>query len=76
VHVELGEAAQAYEMLAMGWATLVNLVGRQAAARWVRPLMLELRAGLGEEAFRRARADCEKAWQGPPSPVDSLRGPL
>ena len=56
--------------------TLVDLVGREAAARWVRPLMLELRAGLGEEVFRRARADCERAWRGPPNPVDSLRGPL
>jgi len=76
VHVERAEHAQAYEMLAMGWATLADLVGRDAAARWVRPLMLELRAGLGEEAFRRARAECERAWQGAPSPVDSLRGPL
>ncbi|MBN9369488.1 MAG: hypothetical protein ABS53_12570 [Hydrogenophaga sp. SCN 70-13] len=76
VHVERGEPAQAYERLAMGWATLVDLVGREAAARWVRPLMLELRAGLGEEVFRRARADCERAWRGPPNPVDSLRGPL
>jgi hypothetical protein len=59
VHVQRGEPVQAYGRLASAWVTLADLIGREAAARWVRPLMLELRAGLGEDAFDMVRANYE-----------------
>jgi hypothetical protein len=59
VHVQRGEPVQAYGHLASAWVTLADLIGREAAARWVRPLMLELRAGLGEDAFDLVRSNYE-----------------
>ncbi len=59
VHMQRGEPVQAYGRLASAWVTLADLIGREAAARWVRPLMLELRAGLGEDAFDLVRANYE-----------------
>lgn len=59
VHLQRDEAVAAYGQLASAWVSLADMVGRETAARWVRPLMLELRAGLGEEAFDLVRANHE-----------------
>lgn len=70
VHLQRGDTVAAYGQLASAWVSLADMVGRETAARWVRPLMLELRAGLGEEAFDLIRAhheaDRRDAGEAPP----------
>lgn len=61
VHVQRGEPVLAYGRLAAAWSTLADLIGREAAARWMRPQMLALRTGLGDTAFDRVRAEYEAA---------------
>lgn len=69
VHLQRGEAVPAYGQLASAWVTLADMVGRETAARWVRPLMLELRAVLGEDAFELLRRNHEAERQEPQPPV-------
>ncbi len=69
VHLQRGEAVAAYGQLASAWVTLADLVGRETAARWLRPLMLELRAGLGEDAFDLVRRNHEAERQASPPPA-------
>ncbi|MBX3610329.1 MAG: hypothetical protein KF871_10590 [Hydrogenophaga sp.] len=64
VHVQLGERVLAYGRLATAWVTLSDLIGAEAAARWVRPLMVELRAGLGEAEFNRVKQRYEAGRRG------------
>ncbi|MFC5741337.1 hypothetical protein [Dyella tabacisoli] len=56
---ELAEHAQAeqeaYAALATGWATLIDLLGREAAAETFRPPLQALRSRLGDERFTAAK---------------------
>ncbi|MDP3167810.1 MAG: hypothetical protein Q8N06_20435 [Hydrogenophaga sp.] len=64
VLVELDLAQQAYARLATAWATLGDLLGREAAADLVRPPLLRLRERLGEQAFMRVREGYEATRRG------------
>lgn len=61
VLVELDLAQQAYARLATAWATLGDLLGREAGADLARPALLRLRERLGEQAFVRVREGYEAA---------------
>jgi tetratricopeptide (TPR) repeat protein len=50
-----GDPVGAYEALAVGWATLGDLVGRDAAGTVFRPRLEELEQRWGVEAFARTR---------------------
>lgn len=67
VHLQRDEAVLAYGRLALAWTTLSDLIGREAASRWMRPLMLELRAGLGHAAFEQVRSRHDSEPPGPTS---------
>jgi hypothetical protein len=55
-----GDFVSAYEALAVGWATLGDLVGKGAAAEVFRPRMEGLEARLGAPAFAAARTSYEE----------------
>ncbi len=55
----LGDPVAAYEALAVGWATLGDLLGRDGATAVFRPRMQALEARLGPASFAEARAAYE-----------------
>ncbi|MBL8473295.1 MAG: hypothetical protein KF778_04015 [Rhodocyclaceae bacterium] len=57
------ERRAAYRVLATAWATLGDLLGREAAASWVRPVLLAFALQWGEQAFADIKAahDAERA---------------
>jgi hypothetical protein len=54
-----GDQVAAYEALAVGWATLGDLLGRDGATSVFRPRMQALEARLGPASFAEARAAYE-----------------
>lgn len=56
IHVIAGDRMAAYRALASAWATLGDLLGRDIAASWVRPLLLALAVQWGEAGFAQVKA--------------------
>jgi hypothetical protein len=56
VHVIAGDRMAAYRALATAWVTLGDLLGRDIAASWVRPLLLALAVQWGEAGFAQVKA--------------------
>ena len=54
-----GERVRAYESLAVGWVTLADLLGREAAQSVYAPELQRLREQWGADGFARARAAYE-----------------
>jgi hypothetical protein len=61
LHATSGDRVAAYGVLATAWVTLGDLLGREMAASWVKPLLLDCAAKWGELAFAKAKAEYEAA---------------
>lgn len=64
--IELAEGLQAkedlagaYGTLSTAWATLSDVLGKEAASSWVEPCLIAFRARWGDEAFLKAKSDYE-----------------
>lgn len=55
-----GEITTAYGRLASAWVTLSDLIGKDSAGLWVRPVLANLKLRLGDEVFNSARRAYEK----------------
>lgn len=56
LHNAAGDRLAAYRSLATAWATLGDLLGREVAASWVRPLLLAYAVQWGEAGFAQVKA--------------------
>ena len=61
LHAASGDRVAAYGVLATAWVTLGDLLGRDVAASWVKPLLLSCAAKWGDVAFAKAKAAYEAA---------------
>jgi hypothetical protein len=61
LHEASGDRVAAYGVLATAWVTLGDLLGREMAASWVKPLLLACAAKWGDLAFAKAKAEYEAA---------------
>ena len=58
-----GDRPGAYGALAVGWATLGDLIGRDAAAAVFAPMLGSARRRWGEAVYEQAKAGAEASWR-------------
>jgi hypothetical protein len=56
---QAGDRREAYASLTKGWATLSDLLGRDAARASFEPALLDLKNRWGDEAFAAVKAEYE-----------------